>query len=132
MDEAQAAALQLRARFSYLGRFDNVSFFLRERERSGMCGWMGKRGVEEGRAYLGLDVAHRVMLGNMQHQVLDTVREPYHQVALWRGSTGIKYIFWDSVCALLAFGFLAEGLHRRPSLRLCVVVRLTRATPFIM
>jgi len=83
---------------------------------------MDKRGAEGGRAYLGLDVAHRVMLGNMQHQVLDTVREPYHQVALWQGSTGIKYIFWDSVCALLAFGFLTEGLHRRPNLRLCVAL----------
>lgn len=35
MDEAQAAALQLRALFSNLRRFNDVSFFQRERE-SGM------------------------------------------------------------------------------------------------
>lgn len=63
------------------------------------------------RTYLGLDVAHRVVFGKVEHQVLDALREAHHQLAWWDRATRIECILWDGICTLLAFGFLAEGLH---------------------
>lgn len=61
--------------------------------------------------YLRFDVAHRVVLGYLEHQILDPLREAHHQLAWWDGTTIIEYILWNGICTLLAFGFLAEGLH---------------------
>ena len=51
------------------------------------------------------------MVSNVEHQVLDTLREADHQLAWWEGTTMTDWILWDGICTLLAFGFLAEGLH---------------------
>ena len=69
-----------------------------------------ERGTSKG-IYLGLDVADGVVFGNVEHQVLDALRKAHHQLAWWDRTTRIEYILWDGICTLLAFGFLAEGLH---------------------
>jgi len=114
VDEAQAAALQLRALFSDLRRFENI---LKRKWNAWVDGMRGRKNTSRrrGRTHLGLDVSHRVMLANMQHQVLDAVCEAHHQLAWWQGSTTIEYTLRYRICALLAFGFLAERLHHRPS-----------------
>lgn len=78
--------------------------------RQRMVSGTGERGKSKG-IYLGLDVADGVVFGNVEHQVLDALRKAHHQLAWWDRTTRIENILWDGICTLLAFGFLAEGLH---------------------
>jgi hypothetical protein len=61
--------------------------------------------------YLGFDVARQVMLGSVQHQVLESFCEAHHQRARWRRAITVGHVFLYDICTLFAFGFFAEGLH---------------------
>ena len=71
----------------------------------------GAESRRRAKTYLGFEVAHRVVLGYLDHQILDPLRKAHHQLAWWDRTAIIEYILWNGICTLLAFGFLAEGLH---------------------